>query len=91
MNKRIANGFGMVSNTVLRNPNISLGEKALYAYLCTYADKNNELYVSVSKIADECGIGYSTALRHLKNLETEGVISRASRGFNRSKTICLLK
>jgi DNA-binding MarR family transcriptional regulator len=91
MNRRITNGFGMVSNTVLRDPDISLGEKALYSYLSTYADKNNELFVSVTKIADECGIGYSTALRHLKNLEKIGVISRKSRGFNQSKTISLLK
>jgi len=31
MTNRVKKGFGMVSTTVMRNPELSLGEKALYA------------------------------------------------------------
>ena len=91
MNNRTTNGFGIVSNTVMRNPDITLGEKSLYAYLSTYANSNNELFVSVNKIADECGIGQSTVKRYLSNLEKKKIISRISRGHKVTKVTILLK
>lgn len=82
----------MVSNTVLRDPEVSLGEKALYSYLSTYADgKTNELFVSVNKIASEMGIGVSTVKRYISNLEKKNVIRRLSRGQLNSKLTILLK
>lgn len=89
---RLKNGFGMVSNTVMRDPELSLGEKALYAYLSTYANSStHELFVSVNKIASECDIGQSTVKRHLATLEKKKVISRVSRGHRMSKITILLK
>jgi DNA-binding MarR family transcriptional regulator len=91
-NKRIKDGFGMVSNTVLRDPNISLYEKAVYAYLSTYANNiTNNLFVSISKLSDEMGISQSTAKRHLFTLEKKGIIKRESRGYKTSKLTILLK
>lgn len=82
----------MVSTTVLRDPNISLGEKAVYAYLSTFADNiTNELFVSVSKIADELNISPSTVKRSLIKLEQKNIIKRESRGYKTSKLTTLLK
>ena len=91
MSSRLTNGFGIVSNTVMRDPNITLGEKSLYAYLSTYANTDNQLFVSVSKMADECGIGQSTVKRYLASLEEKQIISRQSRGYKMSKVTILLK
>jgi predicted transcriptional regulator len=91
MNQRIKNGFGMVSNTILREPELSLGEKGLYAYLTTYADGSNELYVSVNRMASECNIGVSTVKRYLHSLETKGVILRSNRTIGASRKTVLLK
>jgi DNA-binding MarR family transcriptional regulator len=92
MNHRIKDGFGQVSNTVLRDPEFSLGEKALYAYLCTYADSDsNELFVSVKRIAAECNIGVSTVKRHLSCLEKAGVILRIRNGYKATTITKLLK
>jgi len=91
VNSRLKDGFGLVSNTVIRDPSISLGEKSLYAYLSTYANSENELFVSVSKMADECGIGQSTVKRYLSNLEKKKIISRVSRGHKVSRITILLK
>jgi DNA-binding MarR family transcriptional regulator len=92
MNQRIKDGFGQVSNTVLRSPEYSLGEKALYSYLCTYADADtNELFVSVYRIAAECDIGVSTVKRHLNLLEKKGVIIRIRRGHGMSSVTKLIK
>ena len=92
MNQRIKGGFGQVSNTVLRDPEFSLGEKALYAYLCTYANSDsNELFVSVNKMASECNIGVSTVKRYLSNLEKKGVILRIRSGYKAITITKLLK
>jgi biotin operon repressor len=92
INPRVRQGFGMVSVTVMRNPELTLGEKALYAHLSTYADsKTNQLYVSINKMASECGVGVSTVNRTMKSLEKKGIIIRKARGFRMSKITILLK
>lgn len=89
MLNRLKGGFGQVSNTVLRDPEFTLGEKALYAYLCTYADSDTcELFVSVNKMASECGIGVSTLKRYLHSLEKKNVILRMRNGY---KSITITK
>jgi biotin operon repressor len=92
MNERVKLGFGQVSNTVLRNPEYSLGEKALYSYLCTYANADNdELFVSINRIAAELNIGHSTVKRHLYTLEKKGVIMRLKRGHGMSSITKIIK
>ena len=79
----------MVSSTVVRDPNISLRDKGLYAYLASYADPvHNTLTVSVNRAAAECDVAPSTIKRILDQLKKEGVIIRESRGSGESfKTI----
>ena len=48
-NPRLSKGFGQVSNEVMRDPELSLKDKGLYSYLCTFAgSQTNELIVSVT-------------------------------------------
>ena len=85
---RLSNGYGMVSSNVVRDPAISLRDKGLYAYLCSYADFNNTLTVSVNRAAAECDVDPSTIRRILDQLKKDGVIVRESRGSGQSfKTI----
>ena len=92
MSSRLKSGFGQVSNTVLRDPELSLGEKALYSYLCTYASSDNsELFVSVNKMASECNIGVSTVKRHLQTLEKKGVILRMRNSYKSITITRILK
>lgn len=82
--------FGMVSNEVIQDPDVSLLEKGLYAHLCTYANKDTkELTVSVNRIATECGTSVSTVKRHLKSLQDKGIIKRFSRGSTSKLTVLL--
>ena len=82
----------MVSVDVMRDASLSLVEKAIYAYLATFADKDtNELYVSVNTIATECNIGVSTVHKYMNQLLKKGIIDRKYRGYNNSKTTILLK
>lgn len=89
---RLKGGFGQCTNTVLRDPNISVREKAVYAYLCTFADSHsNRLNVSVYRMASELNISKQTIIRSLKQLEILNIISRSSSGRGRAKITVLLK
>jgi DNA-binding MarR family transcriptional regulator len=91
-NVRVKAGFGMVSNTVIRDPDISLKEKAIYAYLSSYADRvHNECTVGIDRMAAECGVDHSTIKRTLKTLVDKGIITRISRGINKTSITILLK
>lgn len=88
-NPRLSKGYGMVSSSVVRDPNISLRDKGLYAYLASYADSiDNTLTVSVNRAAAECDVDPSTIRRILDQLKKAGVIIRETRGTGQSyKTI----
>ena len=81
----------MVTSDVMRDPNISLRDKGLYAYLCTYADSNNTLTVSVNRAAAECDVDPSTIRRILSQLKTAGVIVRETRQTGQSYQTTLIK
>lgn len=91
-NPRLIGGFGMVSNKVSKDPELSLAEKGFYAYLTTYADSvTNELTVSVNRMAAELGITQATVKRNLKLLEDKQVIKRMDNGVKVTRTTILLK
>jgi predicted transcriptional regulator len=91
MNSRLKQGFGQVSKTVIQDPEISLQEKAIYSYLCTYAGSDNTLFVSVDRMASECGNTQSTIIRILGKLEKKGIIRRESRSSGQTKLTTILK
>lgn len=91
-NERLQKGFGLVSNDVMRDPNIPLKLKGLYSLLATYADKDNgETFISVNRMAAETNIDDSSVRRYLTDLIKLGVISRTRRGKNQSWITRLLK
>lgn len=92
MNIRLSKGFGMVSKAVMQDPNISLRDKGLYAYLSTYADKDDsEMTVSINRMAAECGTTTSTIKRILEDLINRKVIQRVRRGDRQTAVTSLLK
>lgn len=91
-NPRLAGGFGMVSRSVMSDPELSIRDKALYAYLATYADSaTNELTVSVDRMAAECGVTQSTIKRSLRTLENKSIIRRITLGGRVTRKTVLLK
>lgn len=91
-NPRLNGGFGMVSRSVMTDPELSIREKALYAYLTSYANSiSNELTVSVNRMAAECGVTQSTIKRSLKVLEDKGIIQRIVLGAKATRKTIVLK
>lgn len=91
MNPRLQYKYGLVSNTVIRDPDLCLRSKGLYAYLCTYADTNNECTVSVNRIAAECNMSHSSVKRILEILVKKGVIVRQERAILQSYKTTIVK
>jgi DNA-binding MarR family transcriptional regulator len=91
-NPRLKDGFGQCTTTVMRDPSLSMRDKAVYAYLCVFTDsKNNTTVVSVNKIANELSVTPITVTRSLKELETKNVIKRIRRGQGQSSITMILK
>lgn len=81
-----------MSCNVLRDPDLTLKDKGLYAYLSTYADSvENQLTVSVNKIAAECGTTPSTVKRSIETLKSKGIIQRVRSGKNAPMKTILLR
>jgi len=92
MKALLQNGFTQVSNTVIRDPDIPLREKGLYAVLASYANNDTaETTISVNKLAAETGLNPSSVRRTLDKLNGMGLIKRTRRGKNESWITTLLR
>lgn len=92
LNIRLKKGFGQVSNTVMRDPSLTLREKGLYGYLSSYASNiDNALTVGISRMAAECDVDESTIRRLLDKLKVRGVIVREKRCARQTTVTILIK
>ena len=73
--------FGIVSHTVVTNPELSVGAKGIYSILCTYCDKNRLCFPSIATIADTANVSCRTVDRYIKELKDSGYITRVGRKF----------
>jgi len=73
--------FGVVSTEVMRDLNLSLRAKGLYALLCTYAGKDRECYPAISTLSELSDVSRRTIERTLKELEDKNYVTRKGRVF----------
>ena len=71
--------FGIVTKEVIDDPELSLGAKALYSLLCTYADKNRECFPSISTLSDYLNMTTRYTDKLIRELKTKGIIKRTGR------------
>lgn len=82
----------MVTSTVLRDPSLNTSTKGLYAYLCTYADpEDNTTNVGVKRMTDELGVTESTIKRCLKTLMNNGIITRVKSKTSKTLVTTIIK
>lgn len=91
-NPRLKDKYGLVTSLVMRDPNVSVAARGLYAYLATYADvKTSETNVGISRMANEMGVTESTIKRCIKTLLDNGIITRVKRANSKTLVTVLLK
>lgn len=71
--------FGIVSQEVLQDPELSIQAKGLYSLLCTYANKNRKCYPSINTLANHCNKSVRTISYLINELKLAGYLERNGR------------
>ena len=68
-------GYGIISKKVMRDKNLSISAKALYAYICSFAGAGGEAFPSLDLICGELGISEKKIYQLRKELVENGLIT----------------
>jgi DNA-binding MarR family transcriptional regulator len=75
-----ARGFTQVPNFLLKSNKLSSGDKLAFAMLLSYAWQNDYCFPGQRRLGEDMGIDERNVRRHLKSLETHGLLSIQRRG-----------
>lgn len=67
-------GYGLIPKVIMRDKNISITAKAIYAYICSYAGAGMTAYPSTGLMCSDLGINKNTYFKHLNMLKDNGYI-----------------
>ena len=79
MSSNQKNKYGIVNRSVITDPQISVGAKALYAVLCCYANKHRICWPMISTLADDLGSSQSSVDKWIRELKNHNYIERKGR------------
>ena len=67
-------GYGMIPKAVMKNKDISVEAKALYAYICSYAGSGGKAFPSLQKICEELGMSEKRLYKYRNELIANNLI-----------------
>lgn len=67
-------GFGIIPKHIMKNTDVSLQAKGIYAYLCSYAGNKDTAFPSVKLITYELGVSKDTFYKYLSELQLKGYV-----------------
>jgi hypothetical protein len=73
-------GFTQVPNFILKNPDISIGAKTVYALFLSYAWHNNLCFPGQDTLAKAIGMSIGSVNAFIKELQGAGLIEITRRG-----------
>lgn len=76
LNRRFNDGYGIIFRSVMRDTSLSIGAKAVYAYLCTFAGNKKIAFPSRKLMCHELGINKDTLTKYMRNLLDAGYIKK---------------
>ena len=68
------NGYGLVAKKVMTDPSVSIGAKALYAYIISFAGTTETAWPGRAKICNDLGLSKERFSKCLKELVSAGFI-----------------
>lgn len=88
-NSILRDGYGIIPKIVMRDKNLSIEAKAIYAYLIAFAGDKKTCYPSRDLMCKELGISINRFTKHLKTLKESGYIKveRVKSGNLKAKNI----
>lgn len=86
-------GYGTIPKLVMKDKDLTIEAKGIYAYLSSYAGAGETAFPSVDLICNDLGIGEKRFYKHRKLLEEKGYLKiervRQERGFSKNiYTLC---
>ena len=75
-------GYGTVYKSVMRNPELTMEARAIYAYLSSIAGADGFCYPSLNTILHDLNITKQRFYKHLKMLIDLGIIEKAQEKEN---------
>lgn len=97
-NQLMANGYGTVAKSVMKNRNLSIESKAIYAYLRSYSGGGNTAFPSRELICYDLNISINRFNKYKNELLKQGYITihrqRLENGFSKNiytmpETVCI--
>lgn len=85
-----AMGFTQVPNFLLKSKKLSSGDKLAFAMLLSYAWQNDHCFPGQRKLGEDMGLHETNVRRHLKSLETNGLLSITRRGQGKTNIYTLI-
>jgi hypothetical protein len=67
-------GYGQIAKAVMKDKRLSIGAKALYSYICSYAGAGDTAWPGRELICSDLNINKGTYTKYLKELKTTGYI-----------------
>ena len=68
-------GYGIIAKKVMRDRNLNVVSKAIYAYICSYAGKGKDAFPSQKLISNDLGINIGTLAKYTQELKDSGYIT----------------
>lgn len=68
-------GYGIIAKKVMRDRNLNVVSKAIYAYICSYAGKGKDAFPSQKLLCEDLGISKNTLGKYIKELKDGGYIT----------------
>ena len=75
-----AKGFTMVPNFILKSGKLSAGDKMTFAMLLSYAWQNDYCFPGQVRLGQDLGLHETNVRKHLKSLQTNGLLAIKRRG-----------
>jgi len=68
-------GYGLIPRQIMRDQELSIQSKAIYAYLASFAGNTGKAFPSVSLMLRELGVSKDTFYKYMGELERKGAIA----------------
>ena len=78
-------GYGVVPKYAMRDPDLSLTAKGIYAYFCAMSGSGNSTYPSAERVRSDLGLGKKAYYDHRKQLVDQGYIAISSMARERGE------
>ena len=85
----VADGFPQVPNFILKNHQLTVGEKMTFAMFLSYAWHNERCFPGQEKLADDIGVTRQSVNTFVKGLEKKGFLTIQRRGLGKTNIYTL--